>query len=159
MLVLLQGLLLNNVALFDVAVPYIYVLFVLMLPFETPNWLVLLLAFVLGLTVDVFISTLGMHISASVFMAFGRSYLLKLIQPRGGYEFGVNPSFSDMGISWYAIYAGILVLFHHLFLFYIESFKFSQFFSTFGRAFASTLFTMFVIVVFQLLIGKSQVKR
>ncbi|MGE0560458.1 MAG: hypothetical protein AB7O47_01450 [Flavobacteriales bacterium] len=150
LLVLVQVLILNNMELGGYINPYLYVFFILVLPFETNENLVLALAFILGLSIDIFTSTLGIHTSASVFMAFGRKYILKLIQPRGGYEFGTTPSLQHMGISWYVTYAVTLVLLHHLFLFYIESFKFSAFFTTFARVILSTIFTLILIFIVQL---------
>jgi len=149
-LVLAQVLILNNIELGGYINPYLYVFFILVLPFEINENLVLGLAFLLGLTIDIFTSTLGIHTSASVFMAFSRKYILKLIQPRGGYEFGTTPSLQHMGMTWYLIYAVTLVLLHHLFLFYVESFKFSQFFSTFARVILSSIFTLILIFIVQL---------
>lgn len=158
LLVLFQGLILNNIELGGYINPYLYVVFILMLPFETPNWLVLLIGFLLGLSIDMFTSTLGMHISATVFMAFAREYLIKLIQPRGGYDYGLKPNVQMMGLVWYLLYASILVLLHHLFLFYVESFKLTQFFQTMGRALLSTFFTLILIFIFQLFSYKSTTK-
>lgn len=158
LLVLFQGLILNNIEFGGYINPYLYVVFILMLPFDTPDWLVLLIGFVIGLCVDMFTSTIGMHISATVFMAFARIYLLKMIQPRGGYDFGLKPNVQMMGLQWYLLYAGILILLHHLFLFYIESFKITQFFSTMGRALSSTFFTLVLVFIFQLFSYKSTTK-
>ncbi len=157
-LVLLQGLILNNIELGGYVNPYLYVVFILMLPFETPKWLTLIIAFVLGFIIDMFTSTLGMHLSATIFMAFCREYFLKLIAPRGGYEFSDKPNMQVMGISWYLLYASVLVLAHHLFLFYIESFKITQFFSTFFRALSSAIFTLVLIFILQLFNYKSSDK-
>ena len=49
LLVLFQGLILNNIEFGGYIVPFLYVVFILALPFETPNWLVLLIGFGLGL--------------------------------------------------------------------------------------------------------------
>lgn len=155
LLILFQGLILNNIGFGGYINPFLYVIFILMLPFETPKWLVLVSGFVIGIAIDSFLNTLGMHTSATVFMAFARGYLLKLIEPRGGYEFNTKPNIQHMGLTWYLLYACILVLLHHLFLFYIESFKLSQFFSTFGRAIASTFFTMILVLIVQLFNFKS----
>ncbi|MDB4533768.1 rod shape-determining protein MreD [Vicingaceae bacterium] len=158
LLVLFQGLILNNVEFGGYVVPFLYVIFILALPFETPSWLVLILGFILGISIDAFSSTMGMHTAATVVMAFCRAYLLKLVAPRGGYEFNAKPSVQDMGVTWYLLYAFILVLFHHLFLFYLESFKITQFFYTFGRAISSTIFTLVLILVVQLFNYKSTTK-
>lgn len=158
LLTLFQGLILKNVEFGGYVVPFLYVVFILALPFETPNWIVLILGFVLGIVVDSFYSTMGMHALATLVMAFCRSYLLKLIAPRGGYEFNSKPNVQFMGLKWYFLYAVILVLFHHLFLFYVESFKVTQFFYTFGRAISSTTFTLVLILIVQLFNYKSNTK-
>ena len=150
LLVLLQGLILNNIQFDGYINPFLYVLFILSLPFDTPNWLVILLGFTLGISVDIFTSTLGMHTSATVFLAFVRQFYLKIIEPRDGYEFGDKPNIFHMGIVWYLSYAGVLVLVHHLFLFFVEAFKFSQFFQTISRTIMSFLFTMMLIFIAQL---------
>jgi rod shape-determining protein MreD len=150
LLVLFQGLILNNIDLGGYINPYLYVLFIIFLPFETPKWLVLVLGFVMGITIDSFTSTLGMHTSATVFVAFCRGYLLKIIEPRDGYVFNSKPNVQFMGLTWFIIYASVMVMLHHLFLFYIEAFKFTQFFSTLGRVLLSYFFTMILILIVQL---------
>jgi len=149
-LILLQGLILNNIEMGGYVNPYLYTLFILILPFETPKWLTLMLGFFLGLSIDIFTSTLGMHTSATIFMAFIRIYLLDLIRPRDGYEFNAKPNLHDMGIIWFSMYSSILIFLHHLFLFYVESFKFSQFFETLGRTVLSTIFTVALVFIVQL---------
>jgi len=154
-LILFQGLILNNIEFGGYVVPFLYVVFIIALPFETPNWLVLILGFILGIAIDSFTSTLGMHTSATVFVAFCRFYLLKIVAPRGGYEFNTKPRIQDMGLVWYLFYATILIILHHLFLFYVESFKMTQFFYTLGRALASALFTVVLVLIVQLFNYKS----
>ncbi|PKP48005.1 MAG: rod shape-determining protein MreD [Bacteroidetes bacterium HGW-Bacteroidetes-12] len=158
-LVLAQGLLLNNIEFSGYINPYIYVLFILILPFNTSKYLVLILAFILGLSIDAFSSTAGMHTSATVFMGFLRNYVLKLIEPCDGYEVSSKPLAEEMGIQWFATYSTILVLSHHLFLFSIESFKFSQFFTTLGRAIISCIFTLLLIFIVQLFNYKKASRR
>jgi rod shape-determining protein MreD len=155
LLILFQGLILNNIEFGGYIVPFLYVVFILSLPFETPNWLVLILGFALGIAIDSFTSTLGMHTSATVFVAFCRYYFLKMVEPRGGYEFNTKPNIQDMGLTWYLFYAVILIFLHHLFLFYVESFKLTQFFYTFGRVLASSFFTLILVLIVQLFNYKS----
>ena len=82
---------LNNIALFDFATPYLYLFFIIALPLKIPNWALLSVAFLSGLTIDVFTSTPGMHASACVTVAFIRPFLLELISPREGYGSGNPP--------------------------------------------------------------------
>ena len=85
-LVLFQVLVLDNIQLGGYLNPFMYVLFILLMPFETPGWVLLFSAFLLGGSIDLFEHTPGMHASAAVFMAFLRPAVLKLIAPREGYE-------------------------------------------------------------------------
>jgi len=150
LLVLFQGLILNNIELGGYINPYLYVLFILILPIDTNKWIVLGLGFLLGFSIDVFTSTVGMHTSATLVLAFSRVYLLKLMEPRGGYEFNATTSVKSMGLPWYLLYTSVLVFVHHLFLFFIEAFKFTQFFHTFSRLLLSFVFTMVLILITQL---------
>lgn len=151
-LVLFQVLVLNNIQFSSFVNPFMYVLFILLLPFETPRWLLLLSGFLLGLSIDIFSHTLGMHASATVFMAFLRPYVLNIIAPRDGYETGTYPRLYHFGLTWFLKYTVILVFLHHLFLFYLEVFRFSEFFSTFFRTTMSTLFSIFLIILSQYIV-------
>ena len=125
-LVLLQVLVLNNLQLPGVFNPYIYPLFLLLLPLRMPLWLLLIIGFVSGLTMDLFSNTMGMHAAASVLLCFMRPQVLKLIEPSGGYEQTDKPTLSHMGFRWFATYASILVVIHHLFFFFLETLEFGQ---------------------------------
>ena len=153
-LVVLQLLVLNNVQWSGYLNPYLYVLFILMLPFETPRWLLLILSFLLGFTIDVFSNTWGMHAAACVFTGFIRPYLLKLVSPREGYDNAARPIIRDFGIEWVVKYSLILIFIHHFVLFYIEVFRFSLFFHTFIRVVLSTLFTFSLVIISHFLIYK-----
>jgi hypothetical protein len=131
-----------------------YVLFILLLPFEIPNWLLLFLGFFLGVSIDMFTSTLGMHASACVFMAFLRPYVLNVIALRDGYEVGTSPGIQHLGVSWFLKYSLILITAHHLFLFFIEVFSFSNFLDTMGRALLSVVFSFILIIISQFFMFK-----
>jgi rod shape-determining protein MreD len=148
-LIIAQILLFNNIQFSGYINPYIYVLFILLLPFETPRWALLISAFLLGLTVDLFAETIGMHTAATVFMAFMRPYVLNFISPRDGYESGTFPRVAYYGVGWFTKYSFFLVLAHHLFLFYVEIFRIGGFFSTFLRVLLSVIFTSLFIIISQ----------
>lgn len=153
-LVLLQVLLLNNIQFSGYINPYMYVLFILLLPFETPRYLLLLLGFFLGLLVDIFSNTPGFHASATTFLAFLRPYTISLISPRDTIEVNTPPRLKFMGIGWFLRYTLILVLAHHLFLFFVEAFTFNGFIHTLIRSLLSTAFTSILIIISQFLIFK-----
>ncbi|HRH37523.1 MAG TPA: hypothetical protein PK760_04220 [Flavobacteriales bacterium] len=138
------------------AVPYLYVLFLLMLPFELPAWAGLLTGAACGLVIDMFSDTPGMHMTACVVMMYARIRVLSLMSPREGYEFGMRPTLPRMGIAWFATYASLLILVHHLVLFFVEVHRFDAFFSTFFRALVSGLFTLGLCLLTQLLTSRQE---
>ncbi len=148
-LVLFQVAILNNIQLGGYINPYLYVLFILMLPFETPKWLLLISAFILGISVDMFSDTTGIHAAACVFMAFCRPGVLDLVSSRLDYELGIQPIIRDLGFKWFFSYSLILVVAHHILLFFLEVFSFSEFFHTLFRAVLSIIFTMMLLVLSQ----------
>jgi len=154
---LIQVLVLNNIQLSGFINPYLYILFIITLPFETPKWLLLVLGFSSGMVIDIFSNTPGMHASATVFMSYLRPYILRLIAPREEYQPGTIPTMGFYGMPWFLKYSVILVLAHHFFLFFIEVFSIKHFFSTFLRVLSSGVFTILLIVVAQLFSqGKKQ---
>ena len=151
LLVFLQIFVLNNIQFSGFVNPYLYVLFILLLPFEISGWLMLILAFMLGLVIDVASSTIGYHTMATVFMAYFRTHLLQFIAPRDGYEPGMTPTLQSLGFSWFFKYAPILTLAHHLVLFWVESFRFGDLLPATLRALASSIFTVMLIFTYQFL--------
>ncbi len=151
-LILFQVLILNNIQFAGYLNPFLYVLFILMFPFDIPKPILLIASFITGLFIDMFSNTMGMHASACVFLAFVRPYVLRYIEPRGGYEHDSTPSIKDMGLNWYFSYAGVLVFLHHLVLFYLEMFRLSEFFTTFYRVVLSSCFTLLLILLSQYII-------
>jgi hypothetical protein len=158
-LIAIQVLVLNNIQLGGYLNPYFYVLFILMLPFDTAKWLLLILAFALGISVDLFSSSMGMHTMATVFMAFLRPSVLKLIAPRDGYDSNQSPSIQDFDFRWFITYTAILTFAHHFVLFFIEVFRFSDFFFTFSKVIASSAFTILIVLISQLFNYNAQTKR
>jgi len=153
-LVLFQITILNNIQLGGYVNPYLYVLFILMLPFETPKWLLLISAFILGVSVDMFSDTTGIHAAACVFMAYCRPGVLNLVSSRLDYELGIQPIISDLGLKWFFTYSLILVVAHHIVLFFLEVFSFSEFFHTLFRAGLSIIFTMTLLILSQYVMYK-----
>ncbi|MDF2435901.1 MAG: rod shape-determining protein MreD [Bacteroidota bacterium] len=155
-LVLVQVLIIKNIELGRFINPFIYTLFLIILPFETPKWAILFIGFILGLTIDMFYDTAGLHAAACVVMAYMRPGILKLFSPRDGYESGTQPTIQYLGIPWFLSYSAILVVSHHLVLFYLEIFRFSEFFSTLLRVIISSLATLLLIVVIQFLFNRKK---
>ena len=151
LLVILQVLIIQNINLTGYIILLPYIMVVMILPFETNKLLVLFIAFLLGVCVDYFYDSSGLHATACTVMGFSRYYVLKYISPRDGYDIGVRPTVEDMGLEWFLRYAGTLVLIHHFVLFYLEIFRFSEFFSTLLRVILSSIGTLGLIYLIQFL--------
>jgi rod shape-determining protein MreD len=147
--ILFQVLVMDNVMISGYLVPYIYLLFILLMPFETPRWIVLLAGFILGLGIDMFEHTLGMHTASTVLIAFVRPYILNLLAPRDGYEPDTFPRIHYYGFIWFLKYTLFIVFLHHLALFYLEVFRLQEFLSTLLRVILSTFLSASTIVLSQ----------
>lgn len=147
--ILFQVLVMDNVMINGYMIPYIYVIFILLMPFETPRWVQLLAGFLLGMGIDIFEHTPGMHTAATVLIAFIRPYLLDLLAPRDGYEPETYPRIHYYGFLWFLKYTLIIVAVHHVALFYLEVFQLKDFLSTLLRVILSTLLSASTIVLSQ----------
>ncbi len=147
--IIFQILVMDNVMISGYMVPYVYLLFILLMPFETPRWMVLISGFFLGLGIDLFEHTLGIHTAATVLLAFVRPYILNLLAPRDGYETETFPRIHFYGFTWFLKYTVLMVLVHHLALFYLEVFQLQNFLSTLLRVILSSALSASTIVLSQ----------
>jgi rod shape-determining protein MreD len=148
LLILIQVLVLNNIQFSGYVNPYVYIMIILLLPSVTPSWLVLVISFATGLIIDLFSGSPGMHASATLLAGFSRPFVLRIISPRDGYESGSDLSMAAYGFRWFFIYAATIVLIHHIALFFLEVFRFTDFFRTILRILLSSLFTLgFILLI------------
>ena len=146
-----QVFLFNNIELSGYLNPYIYILFILILPFDISGWLLLLVSFFTGLTIDFFEHTPGIHAAATVFMGYARPGIIRLVGEKEDLEPGQYPNIKDFGALWFFSYAVILVLLHHVALFYLEVFRLAEFFNTLLKAIINTAVSTVLILVLQYL--------
>lgn len=156
--ILLQVFILNKIELSGFLNPFLYILFLITLPFETPGWLLLVLGAVTGLSVDMFMNTAGMHMAACILLAYVRPYILRGFAPRDNYEPGTLPIPSHYGFPWFIKYSYIMIMIHHIFYFVIESFGTEGFFATMSKTILSSIFTLIIMLV-SLLFTYTQKRR
>lgn len=159
MLVFLQVFLLKNIALYDLSSPFLYILFILLLPFETPNVVLFILSFILGLTVDMFYDTPGLHAAACTVLALVRISFISITVQKDGFDNEPEPTLSIMGFRWFFTYALILTLFHHFFLFNLEVFRLNEMQYTLSRFLLSSIFTVFLMLVSGLLFFRKKERK
>jgi rod shape-determining protein MreD len=154
-LVLVQVLILNNIQISGLINPYIYILFVLLLPFNIPGYFLLGFSFLIGITIDIFGNTPGIHAGATVLLGFIRPGLARLISTRELIEKGTTPNLVQLGFSSFIKYTVISVLIHHLVLFFSETFSFGDILETLLRWILSSIFSILIILGSQFIIFKN----
>ena len=150
-LVLIQVLFLNQVQFSGFVNPYIYILFIMLLPLKAPRYAILIGAFLLGLSVDIFSNTLGIHAFASVFIAYVRPVIIRVITNREE-DMSDYPGLRQNGMGWFLYYTTLMVLIHHSVLFFVEVFSFANFLDTLYRILLSSISSIFVIVLSQFIV-------
>ncbi len=155
LLVLLQVVLLNNINFLGYINPYVYIIFILVYPFTGNKSLLIFLSFLLGLSVDIFSDSGGVHAAASVFIAYARPAVLK-------FSFGISYEHNTIKINkaplnQRIIYIAIMVFMHHLILFSLEIFSVSHILLILKSALFSGIFsTVLILCVLILFSRKSQ---
>ena len=158
LLVLVQVLVINHIRLGGYVHPYIYLAFVMLLPFGIPNWQLLLWGFGLGLVVDLFTGTPGLHAGATTFMAFCRPSIIRLVSGSLKFENVTEPNIGQLGGMWFFRYALCMVFVHHFSLFLLESFSFRLIGQVLLRILLSVPVSIFLIMI-MVYIFKSDKKR
>ncbi len=154
-LIILQVLILNHINLGGYINPYFYIYFILLLPFSTPGWMLLLLSLVLGFSIDIFTNTIGLNASACVLMAFARPFVISAISSGPESLLGDTPSLGSQGLKWFLYYSITLILIHHTALFFLEVFRFSELIATFSRVLLSGFFTLMLVLISEYIINTS----
>ena len=144
-LVLLQVLILNNVHIAGYATPFLYIYLILKFESDVSRNTLMLWAFFLGLTVDVFSDTPGMNAAATVLLAFLRPIFLRLFVPRDTLD-TLIPAVRTMGIFPFLKYLVICVLVHLGMLLTLEFFSFAHIGTLLLRVVTSTLLTVTCIM-------------
>jgi len=152
-LVLLQVLVLNHINFLGFINPYLYIFFILVFPLSGNKSLLIILSFLLGLSVDLFGDSGGVHAAASVFIAYVRPLVLK-------FSFGVSYEYNMIRINKAPlierlIYISIMVFTHHLVLFSLEIFSLTHILLLFKSTLFSGIFSIVLIFCSLLLFSKN----
>lgn len=144
-LVLLQILIFNNIGYLGYINPMIYILFIMLYPHNENKISFLFASFLIGLCVDIFSNTGGLHAAAGVFIAYVRSSILLFV-------FGKNFDFQDIRLLQYPftkvfIYVSFLTLLHHILFYFLEIFNFNHLLDTFVKIGVSSAFTIIICLL------------
>jgi rod shape-determining protein MreD len=165
LIILIQVLILNRVLLgwwtepagFPIFIPMLYPLFILILPFETPVWLLLILGFATGITMDAFTNTAGIHAMATVLIAYLRTNILTFLMPRPLTEYAhLSPSVKTMNWLPFLSYCSLLLLLHHTVFFSMEVWNFKSIGLLLLKIGASCITSVLLMAVYSLLFANQR---
>lgn len=142
-LVVIQTLILNQINIDGLVNPYIFPLFIILLSFETKSWVLLVSAFFLGLFIDFFTGTIGMHAFSTTLMAFVRPHFLRTFQSKS--DKNNFPTIKNNGFAWMLAYVFSMISIHHICYFIIEASSFSNPFHTITLILLSIIISVFII--------------
>ena len=156
--ILFQAWVLDKVRLHQFITPYLYFLFILWLPFTINRAGLMLVAFLLGFTLDGFRHHPGFHAAACVLIAYLRPFVINILMPRDSGEITYRePSIRSMGgFIPYLVYISILSFLHNGWLFLLEAWQFSNFWYFISKTVLSTVLSVVLILTTELLFSRKQ---
>ena len=142
---MLQVLLINQLQLGGVCHPFIYILPLLMMPITLPRWADMLIGLVAGLLMDMFCNSLGVHAAACIMLMYMRRHLIPL---------WVNDterltdiiSMQTIGIAPFLKYTSLLVVAHHLMVFFLTAWTFQLWWYTLLTTLVSSIVSLALIL-------------
>lgn len=152
-LLLLQVLVFRGISMYWGGFTYVhfmvYPLFILLLPIRMPPVAVIGLAFLIGISVDVFYDSPGVHAAASVFLGYIRGLIIKILEPYEGYNMEDSPTLKTMGLSWFVTYLAITLSIFLFVYFSIEAFSFVYIFDIVLDTIFTFIASFIVLVLIQ----------
>ena len=154
--ILLQVLILNNINFLSYINPLVYVILIITLPQNTEKWFLLIYAFILGFSLDLFEGNIGLNSSSLVFLAFIKPYINKILIPKNSIDEKEKLNLKILGIKTFSVYALVLILIHKTSIFLLEHFSTINLFYLALKILLSSVVTYIIILIFQLFTFKTK---
>jgi hypothetical protein len=128
---------------------FLYPLFIFFLPLQIATPYLVLLGFSMGMTIDFFYHSIGVHASAGAFAGVIRPLILMAFAPKGGFS-GKEPIFAPSYFGWqlYLQAAAVFFLLHLFWYFSVDAFTFVYFGTITLKTLSAWLLTMIFIVLY-----------
>lgn len=147
---LLQVLLFDQLQLWGVCHPYIYILCLLMMPINLPNIVEMLVGALVGLVMDVFCNSLGVHMAACILIMFIRPYLIgSIVNDKDRLK--EQMSLRAIGMEQLFRYVLTMVLIHHLTVFLLAAWSWQHMGFVQLETIVSGIITTVVIIGYNIL--------
>lgn len=149
-----QVVIFNNFNFMGYINPFPYILFIILFPVNGNKYALLGASFLLGITMDLFCNSGGVHAAACLLLAFVRPSLFK-------FSFGLSYEYQTVRLNdvltperFSFIFLSVVI--HHLTLFVLEVFTFEFLWDIILRTIISTLFTIIICILLIYLIKPSK---
>lgn len=152
-LMLFQALIFNHINFMGYINPYIYILFIAFFPIQNNRILFLLFSFLLGLGIDLFSDSGGIHAAAALSIAYARPIILKFSFGSMYQNHTIKFGIVDLGTK--IIYIALLTLLHHLVLFVLEVFSISKTILVLQKTLFSGIFTILMCVILSIIFSRN----
>ena len=158
LLVIFQIFILNNINFLGYANPYLYLIPIITLPYDTPKWILMALAIYMGILLDLdpINFRMGMHSSILIFVAFTKPTLQKLIFNKKTIDEKYPLNLKRIGFKNFSLLTLSIILIHNSMIFLMEYFYFFNFYILFLKVILSSLITYIVILITQLITLKKK---
>lgn len=158
---LIQVIILNEIPpLHQFITPYLYFLVLLWLPLGTSRLTLTFFGFLLGYSLDMMMSTPGLHAAACALVGYLRPTLLNLLLAQeASEEINKEPSVGTMGWGPYGFYIFAMTFIHHFYLVLLEWLQFGNFTYFIGKIFATTVMSLLLITLVELILNRRKLKR
>ncbi len=153
LVMMLQVLLFDQLQLFGVCHPYIYILCLLMMPITLSHSADMLIGAAVGLVMDVFCNSLGIHMASCILLMFIRPYLLGAIVSDKD-RLNEQICLRALGIEALIKYVVILVVIHHLTVFMLAAWSWAHIGFVLMETLVSGLITSTIIIGYNAMIYK-----
>lgn len=145
LVMILQVLLFDQLQLLGVCHPYIYVLCLLMMPITLSHSADMIIGAVVGLIMDIFCNSMGIHTAACIFVMFIRPYLIGAIVNDKD-RLNEQISLRSLGMEALLRYVVILVVIHHLIVFLLAAWNWAHIGFVLVETLVSSLVTISIII-------------
>lgn len=145
-LVLVQALLMNHIVIFNCAVCFIFIYFIIRLPINISSNLQLTLGFLIGLAVDILSDTPGLNALSCTLLASLKKPVFFAYEQHDDQNRNVSPSIGTMGLLNFSKYLLSMAAIYNLIVFFVEFMNFADPVAILINAGTSTLFTFFVLL-------------
>lgn len=145
-LLLFQVLVFNHINLFGFINPLVYIAWVFLFPIRKNLSLFLISSFLLGLSVDFFSDSGGINAASTLFIAFIRTPILKIVLNKSDFDY-LTLNLKTFSFNKVFLFITILTLIHHFIVFTLAYFSFQEFTSIIYNTFLTSIFTIILIIL------------